>query len=480
MKELRTRFAPSPTGYMHIGGLRTALYSYLYVKKHNGKFILRIEDTDQGRFVDGSIELIYRTLHEAGLNYDEGPDVGGNYGPYIQSQRKNEYLKYAKQLVESGHAYYCFCSSERLENLPAVNGARRYDKHCLYHVSKEEAEKRIANGEPYVIRQNMPTEGSTTYHDAVYGDITVDNAELEDQVLIKSDGMPTYNFANVIDDHLMEINCVMRGIEYLSSTPKYNHLYDAFGWEKPLYIHMPPIMKDAQHKLSKRNGDASYEDLIAKGFLKQAIINYIALLGWSPKDDSEKMSFEELLQKFSIEGINKSPSIFDPQKLAWLNSLYIKEMPFEDFCQYATRWLEKTPLHGKFNHELMCKLVQGRIERFGEIEEKLSFLTTFDTFDSELYFNKKQKTDSEVAKQVLPHVQARLQSVTTWDNATLYQTLVDLAAELGVKNGQILWPTRIALTGLAATPGGASEVAEILGKEETLRRLSISLAMLND
>jgi glutamyl-tRNA synthetase len=292
--------------------------------------------------------------------------------------------------------------------------------------------------------------------------------------------MPTYNFANVVDDHLMAINCVMRGIEYLSSTPKYNHLYDAFGWEKPLYIHMPPIMKDAHNKLSKRNGDASYDDLIAKGFLKEAIINYIALLGWSPKDDSEKMSFDELLQKFSIEGINKSPSIFDPQKLAWLNSLYIKEMPFEAFCEYAKRWLENTPLHGKFSHELMCKLVQGRIERFGEIEEKLSFLVNFDKFDSELYFNKKQKTDSEVAKQVLPHVQARLQTVDTWDNATLYQTLVDLAGELGVKNGQILWPTRIALTGLAATPGGASEVAEILGKDETLRRLSISLSMLND
>ena len=339
MNQLRTRFAPSPTGYLHIGGLRTALYSYLYAKKMHGKFILRIEDTDQGRYVDGAVEIIYRTLRETGIMYDEGPDVGGDYGPYIQSQRKNEYLKYAKQLVESGHAYYCFCSEERLASLPDVNGARRYDKHCL-SLSKEEVQRRLAAGEKYVIRQNMPTEGSTTYHDAVYGDITIENSELEDQILIKSDGMPTYNFANVIDDHLMAINCVMRGIEYLSSTPKYNLLYDAFGWEKPMYIHMPPIMKDAQHKLSKRNGDASYEDLIKKGFLKDAIINYIALLGWSPKDDSEKMSFAELEQKFDISGINKSPSIFDPMKLAWLNSLYIKEMTAEDFASYATPWIE--------------------------------------------------------------------------------------------------------------------------------------------
>lgn len=291
MSQLRTRFAPSPTGYLHIGGLRTALYSYLYAKKTDGKFILRIEDTDQGRYVDGAVELIYRTLHETGIEYDEGPDVGGDYGPYIQSQRKNEYLYYAKKLVESGHAYYCFCTEERLAALPDVNGARRYDKHCM-SIPKEEAERRIAQGEKYVIRQNMPTVGSTTYHDVVYGDITIENSELEDQILIKSDGMPTYNFANVIDDHLMGINCVMRGIEYLSSTPKYNLLYDAFGWARPTYIHMPPIMKDAQHKLSKRNGDASYEDLIKKGFLKEAIINYIALLGWSPKDDSEKMSFD--------------------------------------------------------------------------------------------------------------------------------------------------------------------------------------------
>lgn len=477
MNQLRTRFAPSPTGYLHIGGLRTALYSYLYAKKMHGKFILRIEDTDQGRYVDGAVEIIYRTLRETGIMYDEGPDVGGDYGPYIQSQRKNEYLKYAKQLVESGHAYYCFCSEERLASLPDVNGARRYDKHCL-SLSKEEVQCRLAAGEKYVIRQNMPTEGSTTYHDAVYGDITIENSELEDQILIKSDGMPTYNFANVIDDHLMAINCVMRGIEYLSSTPKYNLLYDAFGWEKPMYIHMPPIMKDAQHKLSKRNGDASYEDLIKKGFLKDAIINYIALLGWSPKDDSEKMSFAELEQKFDISGINKSPSIFDPMKLAWLNSLYIKEMTAEDFASYATPWIENCPLKN-FDKTLVCKLIQSRIETFAEIEDKLRFLWEFGPFDSNLYVNQKQKTDADTARAILPLVREKFANVEVWDNAHLYESLVQLATEQGVKNGKVLWPARIALTGLAATPGGASEIAEIIGKEETLRRLDMSLAQLN-
>jgi len=477
MSQLRTRFAPSPTGYLHIGGLRTALYSYLYAKKNNGKFILRIEDTDQGRYVEGAVEIIYRTLRETGIMYDEGPDVGGDFGPYIQSQRKNEYLAYAKQLVESGHAYYCFCTEERLASLPDVNGARRYDKHCL-SLSKEEVEARIAAGEKYVIRQNMPTTGNTTYHDAVYGDITIENSELEDQILIKSDGMPTYNFANVIDDHLMGINCVMRGIEYLSSTPKYNLLYDALGWERPMYIHMPPIMKDAQHKLSKRNGDASYEDLVKKGFLKDAIINYIALLGWSPKDDSEKMTFEQLKEKFDIVGINKSPSIFDPVKLAWLNSLYIKEMTPEDFSAYAAPWIEDTYLKN-FNRALVCKLIQSRIETFAEIPEKLRFLVEYGTFDNQLYTNQKQKTDAALAKEVLPQIKQAFQAVETWDNQNLYQALVALAQSLQMKNGKILWPARIALTGLAATPGGASEIAEIIGKEETLRRLDFAIAQLN-
>lgn len=476
MSQLRTRFAPSPTGYLHIGGLRTALYSYLYAKKMNGKFILRIEDTDQGRYVPGAVEIIYRTLRETGIMYDEGPDVGGDYGPYIQSQRKNEYLKYAKQLVESGHAYYCFCTEERLLSLPDVNGARRYDKHCL-HLSKQEVEERLARGDKYVIRQNMPTEGSTTYHDAVYGDITIENSELEDQILIKSDGMPTYNFANVIDDHLMGINCVMRGTEYLSSTPKYNLLYDAFGWERPMYIHMPPIMKDAHNKLSKRNGDASYEDLIKKGFLKDAIINYIALLGWSPKDDSEKMSFEELKSKFDISGINKSPSIFDPQKLAWLNSQYIKEMTPQQFADYAAPWIDDCYLKD-FDRALVCKLVQGRVETFAEIPDKLRFLQQFDDFDNALYQNQKQKTDEATAKEILPLVRKAFAEVEQWDNEHLYGALVQLAQQQGVKNGKVLWPARIALTGLAATPGGASEIAELLGREETLRRLGRSISRL--
>ena len=476
MSQLRTRFAPSPTGYLHIGGLRTALYSYLYAKKMNGKFILRIEDTDQGRYVPGAVEIIYRTLRETGIMYDEGPDVGGDYGPYIQSQRKNEYLKYAKQLVESGHAYYCFCTEERLLSLPDVNGARRYDKHCL-HLSKQEVEERLARGDKYVIRQNMPTEGSTTYHDAVYGDITIENSELEDQILIKSDGMPTYNFANVIDDHLMGINCVMRGTEYLSSTPKYNLLYDAFGWERPMYIHMPPIMKDAHNKLSKRNGDASYEDLVKKGFLKDAIINYIALLGWSPKDDSEKMSFEELKSKFDISGINKSPSIFDPQKLAWLNSQYIKEMTPQQFADYAAPWIDDCYLK-YFDRALVCKLVQGRVETFAEIPDKLRFLQQVDDFDNALYQNQKQKTDEATAKEILPLVRKAFAEVEQWDNEHLYGALVQLAQQQGVKNGKVLWPARIALTGLAATPGGASEIAELLGRDETLRRLDRSISRL--
>ncbi|MCM1194309.1 MAG: glutamate--tRNA ligase [Corallococcus sp.] len=476
MSQLRTRFAPSPTGYLHIGGLRTALYSFLYARKNNGKFILRIEDTDQGRYVDGAVELIYRTLRDTGIMYDEGPDVGGDYGPYIQSERKNEYLYYAQKLVESGHAYYCFCSEERLASLPDINGARRYDKHCL-HLDKEEVKRRIANGEKYVIRQNMPTSGNSTYHDVVYGDITIENSELEDQILIKSDGMPTYNFANVIDDHLMGINCVMRGIEYLSSTPKYNLLYDAFGWERPTYIHMPPIMKDAQHKLSKRNGDASYEDLIGKGYLKEAIINYIALLGWSPKDDSEKMSFEELQQKFDVSGINKSPSIFDPMKLAWLNSLYIKEMSPEAFADYAAKWLDKCYLKN-FNKQLVCKLIQSRIETFAEIEDKLRFLAEFGPFDSELYVNQKQKADAELARNTLPLISKKFDELKTWDNQSLFDALVKLSEESGCKKGAILWIARIALTGLAVTPGGASEIAEILGKQETLRRLRFSAEQL--
>lgn len=478
MSKIRTRFAPSPTGYMHIGNLRTALYSYLYAQKNGGSLILRIEDTDQGRLVEGATEVIYNTLKETGIIYDEGPDVGGDYGPYIQSQRKNSYLEHAQQLVASGHAYYCFCTEERLASLVDDNGNRKYDKNCA-SLTEQEVAGRIANGEKYVIRQNMPTTGSSTYTDLVYGDITVDNDQLEDQILIKSDGMPTYNFANVIDDHAMAINCVMRGIEYLSSTPKYNYLYDAFGWDRPVYIHMPPIMKDATHKLSKRNGDANYADLIAKGYLRDAIINYIALLGWSPKDDTEKMSYQQLIEKFDVVGINKSPSIFDPIKLNWLNSLYIKEMTPEQFGSYAKPFVDNSPLAGKFDYDKICQLVHNRIDRFDEIPEKLIFLTEF-TPDNELFFNKKQKTDKHTALEVMPSIINAMDSVKVWDNEHLYNALVDCASSLEVKNGKILWPARIAITGMSATAGGASDIAEIIGKQETMRRLQLSLVTLQE
>lgn len=476
-KQIRTRFAPSPTGYLHIGGLRTALYSYLYAKKTNGKFVLRIEDTDRERLVEDSIQKIMDTMKDAGLIYDEGPDVGGDFGPYIQSQRQNEYLKYAKILVEKGEAYYCFCSKERLDSLPDVNGARHYDKHCL-NLPKEEVERRIASGEPWVIRQNMPTTGESSYVDAVYGEITVKNEELEDNILIKSDGMPTYNFANVIDDHLMGINCVMRGTEYLTSTPKYNLLYDAFGWERPLYVHMPPIMRDAQRKLSKRDGAVSYEDFIAKGYLKEAIINYIALLGWSPKNNMEKMTFEQLQELFSLEGINKSPAIFDETKMKWLNGLYIKELSPEEFLAIATPYFDNSKVSGKYDYQKLAKLVHGRVEILTEIAEKVDFLEEFGEFDQELYVNPKQKSDVAVAKEVLPLVREALAQQEAWDNSSLYAKMVELAQSLGKKNSAILWPTRIAISAKQSTPGGATELAELLGKEETLRRLDYSISLL--
>lgn len=477
IKEIRTRFAPSPTGYMHIGNLRTALYAYLYAKSNNGKFILRIEDTDAERYVEGAVEIILSTLKKVGMDYDEGPIVGGPYGPYVQSQRKNEYMKYALQLVEKGEAYYCFCDKERLENLPDVNGARKYDKHCL-HLSKEEIKAKLDAGVPFVIRQNMPAEGKTKYHDMVFGDIEIDNSELEDNILIKSDGMPTYNFANVIDDHLMNITVVIRGQEYLSSTPKYNLLYKAFGWEQPLYMHLPPIMKDAQHKLSKRNGDASFEDLLKKGFLTEAIVNYIALLGWSPRGNEEKLSMQELKETFSIEGISKSQSIFDEQKLRWLNGRYIKELPFDQFVKLATPYLDQSKVAGKYDYAKLCKLVQSRIDTLSDIAGLVDFLEEFDKFDGELYFNKKLKTDAAVAKRVLPHVIQKLSALTQWDETSIHDALIGLVAELEVKNGIVLWPTRVAISGKASTPGGATELADLLGKEETLRRLDFAIGLL--
>ena len=475
---VRTRFAPSPTGYLHIGGLRTALYGYLFAKRHNGKFILRIEDTDTARYVDGSVQIIYDTMRDSGVMYDEGPDVGGDYGPYVQSERKAIYKEYAEKLVKLGGAYYCFCDEERIASLKDENGNVRYDKHCL-HLSKEEIEANLKAGKPYVIRQNVPLEGTGTYHDLVYGDISVDYKDIEDGILLKSDGMPTYNFANVVDDHLMGITHVIRGTEYLSSTPKYNLMYDAFGWERPVYIHLPPIMKDAQHKLSKRNGDASYADFVEKGYVKQAIINYIALLGWSPKSNQEKMSLEELTEHFSLEGISKSPSIFDDVKLRWLSGEYIKEMSAEEFKKNAYPFFEKSKAYGKYDEDKLLALVKGRVQIYSEISEKLDFLEEFGEYDLALFENQKQKSSAELAKTVLPKIKEVLSSMTDFDNGELFNKMVALSAELGIKKQALLWIMRIAITGKEATAGGATEVAEVLGKERTLGRIDYSLSLLN-
>ena len=478
MAKVRTRFAPSPTGYLHIGGLRTALYGYLFAKQRGGDFILRIEDTDTNRYVDGSVQIIYDTMRDSGIMYDEGPDVGGDFGPYIQSERKDIYTEYAKLLVEKGGAYYCFCTPERIAGLKDEEGNVRYDKHCL-KLSKKEIEEKIARGEPYVIRQNVPLEGTGTYHDLVYGDISVDYKDIEDGILIKSDGMPTYNFANVIDDHLMGITHVIRGTEYLSSTPKYNLMYDAFGWERPVYIHLPPIMKDAQHKLSKRNGDAGYEDFVNKGYVKEAIVNYIALLGWSPKTNAEKMSLSELIENFSLEGINKSPAIFDEAKMKWLSGEYIKEMTDEEFKKLALPFLKKSAAFGKFDQDKLLKLVKPRVQIMSEIPEKLDFITDFKEYDLELFANEKQKTSIELAKEILPKIKERLSSLAEFTNSVLFETLVALSAELGIKKQALLWIARIAITGKSATAGGATEIAEVLGKEETLRRLDFSIELLD-
>lgn len=477
MERVRTRFAPSPTGYLHIGGLRTALYGYLYAKNHGGDFILRIEDTDTARYVDGSVQIIYDTLRDSGIMYDEGPDVGGAYGPYIQSERKEIYKKYAEKLVELGGAYYCFCTPERIASLKDEEGNVRYDKHCL-HLSKEEIEENIKNGVPYVIRQNVPLEGAGTYHDLVYGDISVDYKDIEDGILLKTDGMPTYNFANVIDDHLMGITHVIRGTEYLSSTPKYNLMYDAFGWERPVYIHLPPIMKDAQHKLSKRNGDASYEDFVKKGFVKESIINYIALLGWSPKSNVEKMSLTELKEHFSLDGISKSPSIFDETKMKWLSGEYIKEMTFEQFKEHALPFLKNSKEYGKYDEDKLLALVKSRVQIFSEIPEKLDFLEEFGAFDVNLFVNEKQKASVELAKTLLPQIKSILENVTDWQNSALFDVLVKLSAETGVKKQALLWIARIAITAKEATAGGATEIAELIGKEETLRRIDFSMGLL--
>ena len=478
MEKVRTRFAPSPTGYLHIGGLRTALYGYLYSKKQGGEFVLRIEDTDTARYVEGSVEIIYDTLKDSGIIYDEGPDVGGNYGPYVQSERKELYLEYAKKLVEAGGAYYCFCSPERIASLKDEEGNLRYDKHCL-KLSKEEIERKINAGESYVIRQNVPLEGTGSYHDLVYGDISVDYKDIEDGILIKSDGMPTYNFANVVDDHLMGITHVIRGTEYLSSTPKYNLMYDAFGWERPTYIHLPPIMKDAQHKLSKRNGDASYDDFVKKGFVKESIVNYIALLGWSPKTNTEKMSLDDLIENFSLDGISKSPSIFDEVKLRWLSGEYIKEMEYSEFKNRAYSFLKESKCFGKYDEDKLLSLAKGRIQIFSEIASKIDFLEEFGAYDLELFENQKQKASIEVAKTILPEIKAKLLEINEWNNSNLFEALVELSTKLELKKQALLWIARIAITGFMSTAGGATEIAEVLGKEETISRIDFSINLLN-
>lgn len=473
--KVRTRFAPSPTGFMHLGGLRTALYAYLYAKHNNGDFILRIEDTDQGRYVEGATELIYSSLKESGMIYDEGPDVGGNYGPYIQSERKQIYLDYAKKLIELGGAYYCFCTKERLETLTDKNGNRKYDKHCL-KLSKEEVERRIASGEPYVIRQNIPTEGISSYNDLIYGTIEVDYNELEDNILIKSDGMPTYNFANVIDDHLMGISHVIRGTEYLSSTPKYNLMYDAFGWERPVYIHLPPIMKDATRKLSKRYGDANFDDFVKKGYVEEAIINYVALLGWCPKNNLEKMTMAEMVENFDLTGISKSQSIFDEVKCRWLNGEYLKAMSDEEFVTRATPFLSDDLK--KFDVNKLCRLVKSRVEILSEVNDKLSLFTTFTAPETALYENNKQKSSVELAKKVIPLLIEKIPTITNFVNDEIFATLSGLATELELKSKTLFYIMRIAITGLEVTPGGATEIAEILGKNECIARLNASLQKL--
>ena len=475
--EVRTRFAPSPTGYMHLGNLRTALYTYLFARRNGGKFILRIEDTDQEREVPGAVELIYKSLATAGLTHDEGPDVGGPCGPYVQSERRDLYLPYAKQLVESGHAYYCFCTKERLDEARAEAERRgetfKYDKHCL-HLSKEEIQRRLDAGEPYVIRQNVPTEGKAGFDDVIYGHVEVDCDTLDDSVLIKADGLPTYNFANVVDDHLMGITHVMRGNEYLSSAPKYNLLYEAFGWEPPKYVHLTPVMANAQRKLSKRKGDPSFEDLLNQGYLTEAIINYLVLLGWSPRGEREFYTLKELEQVFDLEGLSKSPSIFDTVKLNWFNAEYIRKLAPEDYLERATPWLNQVLDPQKFDYRRLGELLQSRTEVFNQLPEMVGFLAELPEFSAELYVNKKQKSTLESSVRALELVRPVLESISDWTEAELHDRVMAVIPDSGMKNGQVLWPLRIAISGRMSTPGGAFEIAYLLGKDETLRRVALA------
>ncbi|MDY3797430.1 MAG: glutamate--tRNA ligase [Agathobacter sp.] len=482
MSKIRTRFAPSPTGRMHVGNLRTALYAYLIAKHEGGDFILRIEDTDQERLVEGAVDIIYRTLQKTGLVHDEGPDKDGGVGPYIQSERQANgiYLEYAKKLIEKGEAYYCFCDKERLESLRTEVAGKEisiYDKHCL-HLSKEEVQEKLDAGIPYVIRQNNPTEGTTTFEDEIYGDITVDNSELDDMILIKSDGFPTYNFANVVDDHLMGITHVVRGNEYLSSSPKYNRLYEAFGWDVPVYVHCPLITDESHQKLSKRSGHSSFEDLIEQGFLTEAVVNFVALLGWSPADNQEIMSLDELIEKFDYHHMSKSPAVFDFTKLKWMNGEYIKKMDFDDFYIMAEPYIKEV-VTKNYDLKKIAKMVQTRIEIFPDIKDHIDFFEELPEYDVAMYTHKKMKTNSETSLEVLSEVLPILEAQSDYSNDALYATLCKYVEEKGCKNGYVMWPIRTAVSGKQMTPGGATELMEVLGKEESIARIKKGIELLS-
>ena len=483
MAKVRTRFAPSPTGRMHVGNLRTALYAYLITKHENGDFILRIEDTDQERLVEGAVDIINRTLEKTGLVHDEGPDKDGGCGPYVQSERhaKGIYLEYAKKLIEKGEAYYCFCTKERLEGLKTTVGDKEisiYDKHCL-SLSKEEIQKKLDAGIPYVIRQNNPTEGRTTFEDEIYGEISVDNSELDDMILIKSDGFPTYNFANVVDDHLMGITHVVRGNEYLSSSPKYNRLYEAFGWEVPVYVHCPLITDENHHKLSKRCGHSSFEDLIEQGFLTETIVNFVALLGWSPTDNQEIMSLDELIEKFDYRHMSKSPAVFDFTKLKWMNGEYIKKMDFDTFYDMAEPYIKEV-VTKDFDLKKIAKMVQTRIEIFPDIKDHIDFFEELPEYDVAMYTHKKMKTNSQTSLEVLTEVLPILEKQEDYSNDALYQTLCDYVAKKECKNGYVMWPIRTAVSGKQMTPGGATELMEVLGKDESIARIKKGIEKLSN
>ena len=483
MVKVRTRFAPSPTGYMHIGNLRTALYEYLVAKKEDdGVFILRIEDTDQGRLIEGATDIIYETMKQCGLKHDEGPDIGGNYGPYVQSDRMRSglYKEYAEKLIDLGGAHYCFCSEEDIQKQREIAEARgesfKYDDPCK-HISVEEARARIANGESYVVRQNIPETGTTSFDDEVYGTITVENSTLDESILLKSDGFPTYNFANIIDDHTMEITHVVRGNEYLSSTPKYNLVYQAFGWDIPTYVHCPPVMKDEQHKLSKRNGDASFQDLVAKGYLPEAIINYIALLGWSPETEQEIYTLDELKKAFNVKRIGTSGAIFDIEKLTWMNGMYLRNMDIDKYAELVEPHIANA-VKGDYNHKDIAKILQQRANTLNEIDDMIDFFDNYGEFDLAFYTNKKMKTNPEIAKTSLIAARECLANLDDWSETSLHDSLMNLVQEMGIKNGQLLYPVRVAITGKQFTPGGAIEISHILGKEETLRSLDMAIANL--